>query len=238
MTPSVAKSPALALAVDWLASGKIVAYPTETVWGLAVDSCSEAALQALRRWKGRREEQPISILVPDVASLEALGFELSLAASALAQKFWPGPLTLVLPCRAALARRFARGIARDDGAVGVRCSSHPEARALARAALNAGLGPITTTSLNRSGNPSLQTLAEVRELCAREPDGAELFVLAPDASCDAECSEALRTGGAPSTVLDLAAPNLEILRSGAIAWDAIVQTLDEARKTKKAEEEK
>lgn len=225
---------ALAAAIEQLRDVKLVAYPTETVWGIAADSYSEAAMQALRSWKGRtgteRETQPISVLVPDAASLKALGFTLSPAAKRLAEKFWPGPLTLVLPCAASRASRFARGLARADCAVGVRCSPHPLATALARAALAAGLGPITSTSLNRSGGPPLQTLAEVRELCARLSDPHEIFVLAPDAGPDASfacASEA--AGGVPSTVLDLAGPSPKILRPGAIAWDAIAKTLDEVK---------
>lgn len=223
---NVAEGAALDCAVAQLAAHKLVAYPTETVWGLAVDSRSEVALQALRRWKGRtgtqREAQPISILVPDAAVLDTLGFALSPAVQRLVEKFWPGPLTLILPCRKA----FAQGIARDDGAVGVRCSSHPVARALAQAALAAGLGPITTTSFNRSGASPLQTLDEVRELCAREADGAELFVLALDRALGAESFADFQGNGAPSTVLDLASPSLKVLRSGAISEEAIRQTLD------------
>lgn len=225
---------ALARAVAQLAANKLVAYPTETVWGLAADSRSEVALQALRSWKGRAETQPISILVPDAAALESLGFELLPAAQRLMEKFWPGPLTLILPCR----KEFARGIARGDGAVGVRCSSHPVSRALAQAALAAGLGPITTTSLNRSGAPPLQTLDEVRELCARAADDAELFVLAPDSVSGAESSADFRSDGAPSTVFDLASPSPRVLRSGAIAEDVIRQVLDTVLTPKNVESEK
>lgn len=237
---------ALAAAIEQLRDAKLVAYPTETVWGIAADSFSESAMQVLRRWKGRPESQaiaiekasqpgqphelqPVSIVVPDASFLDALGFALSPAARRLAEKFWPGPLTLVLPCPTLRTSRFARGIARADGAVGVRCSPHPLATALARAALEAGLGPITSTSLNRSGEPPLQTLAEVRELCARLSDPHEIFVLAPDAVPDASFACANEAGGVPSTVLDLAGPSPKILRPGAIAWDAIAKTLDEVK---------
>lgn len=242
-----AQNAALVAAIAQLRTAKLVAYPTETVWGLAADSSSESAMQALRRWKGRpeisespaiaiekarqeeqpHELQPVSIVVPDASFLETLGFELSPAVQVLAKKFWPGPLTLVLPCPTLRASRFARGIARADGAVGVRCSPHPVAAALARAAFEAGLGPITSTSLNRSGEPPLQTLAEVRELCARLSDPHEIFVLAPDVVPDASFPCASEAGGVPSTVLDLAGPSPTILRPGAIARGAITQILDE-----------
>jgi len=74
----------------------LVAFPTETVWGLAALARSHAALEALRAWKGRDTDQPISLLVPDAQSLEALGFEVPLRAREWMDCHWPGPLTLVV----------------------------------------------------------------------------------------------------------------------------------------------
>jgi len=108
-------------AVDWVREGGLLAFPTETVWGLGVDSRSEGALRRLQHWKGRDASAPISILIADADCLDPLGFEPSDAAWHLIKNFWPGPLTLVLRCRGS----FAPGVSRPDGAVGVRCSSHP-----------------------------------------------------------------------------------------------------------------
>jgi L-threonylcarbamoyladenylate synthase len=172
--------------------GELVAYPTETVWGLAADARSETAVEKLYTWKGRAPQQPISLLVSDYSELERLGAEPAPLAARLAAKFWPGPLTLVVRC----ARGFARGIASGDGGVGFRCSPHPVARALAREA-----GVITATSFNRSGAPACATRAEA-EACA---NGEVALVAGEDAS-----------GAAPSSVVDASGAKLRVLREGAI----------------------
>ena len=90
-------------AVERLAEGGLVAYPTETVWGLAADASNPAAVERLRSWKGRAAAQPISLL-----AAAADGLALPPAGRALAAAFWPGPLTLVAPARLALASGIAR----------------------------------------------------------------------------------------------------------------------------------
>src|SRR2546425_534209 len=99
----------LADAVAWIAQGGVLAYPTETVWGLGADARSDTAISRLRAFKGRSGAAPISILVTGAGALAALGFRVDAAAERLAREFWPGPLTLVLPCEAA----FAAGLARE-----------------------------------------------------------------------------------------------------------------------------
>jgi len=193
---------ALESALARLAAGGLLAFPTETVWGLGADARSDAALARLREWKGRRDEQPIALLVPDLAALEPLGAELSEAARRLAAAFWPGPLTLVLRC----AARFAAGVAGPGGSVGFRCSAHPAARALARAAWDAGCGPVTATSLNRSGEAPAQTRAEAAALCRGE--GAPLLLEGPWP--DAGTSP-------PSSVVDCTRTVPRVLREGALS---------------------
>ena len=105
-------------AVEWLMGGGLLAYPTETVWGLGADATSEPALARLLRWKGRDSGDPVSILIDAPSALAPLGFDVGRVAHRIAEAFWPGPLTLVLSG----ALRFAPGVARSDGAVGVRCS--------------------------------------------------------------------------------------------------------------------
>ena len=190
-----------------LAAGELLGFPTETVWGLGADPGSEAAQARLRAWKGRSGTQPIALLVPDLAALEALGAELGEPARRLAAAFWPGPLTLVLRCRA----RFAEGIAGAGGGVGFRCSPHPAAQALARAARDAGLAAVTATSLNRSGAPPARTLAEARLLCAGAGAPRLLEGSWPDAG-----------GGAPSSVVDLRAGALRVLREGDLKAERLI----------------
>jgi len=182
----------------------LVAFPTETVWGLAALARSHAALEALRAWKGRDTDQPISLLVPDAQSLEALGFEVPLRAREWMDRHWPGPLTLVMPCRGV----FAGGVSRGDGAVGVRCSSHPAAAELARAALDAGLGPITATSLNASGEAPARSRAEAHSFCAERRARGEVALYA----CDRDAG-----GAEPSTVVDVCGAEPQLLRVGALA---------------------
>jgi L-threonylcarbamoyladenylate synthase len=197
----------------WLRSGGLLAYPTETVWGLGADATAEPAVARLLRWKGRGDADPLAILIETASDLSSLGIEVGRAAKRLAGLFWPGPLTLVLPCH----RRFAHGVSRADGAVGVRCSSHPLATALARRLRREGVGPITATSLNRSGAPPARTRAEAESLCGGEPDQPRLL----------EVKGAESGGDAASTVVDLAGPRPVVLRWGAVAADALEPVLAE-----------
>ncbi|MBW2695132.1 MAG: L-threonylcarbamoyladenylate synthase [Deltaproteobacteria bacterium] len=210
------EAPDVAAAVAHLAQDGLVAFPTETVWGLAACARSSAAMNALRSWKGRDADQPVSLLIADAAVLAAEGLELSPLARRIIAAFWPGPLTLVIPARVIPAQAIpaqaipadaalAAGVARDDGAVGVRCSSHPVAAALAGAAARAGLGPLTATSLNRSGQPPARDEAAARALCA-----GQRAPLVLDTGGDAV------SAGPPTSVLDLTQDPPRILRVGAI----------------------
>jgi L-threonylcarbamoyladenylate synthase len=126
--------------------------------------------------------------------------------------FWPGPLTLVLNCRS----RFAPGVSRHDGAVGVRCSSHPISAALARRLAAEGVGPITATSLNRSGATPAATLEQVREICGAGSESPRCLAV--------EGAEA--GGGGESTVIDTTGPELVVLRWGALAKPDLASVLE------------
>ncbi len=197
-------------AVARLRAGGLVAYPTETLYGVGVDARSEAAVEALRAWKGRAADQPLSVLVPDAAALESLGCALGRDARRLAAAFWPGPLTLVLDC----AARLAAGVA--NGGLGVRCSPHPVARRLAERAAAAGVGPVTSTSLNRTGAPPARTRAEARALCASGPGGA-----AGGAPWLLDAPGSPEPGGIASTVVDARGGRLRVLREGAVPEAAL-----------------
>ncbi|MGH0034444.1 MAG: L-threonylcarbamoyladenylate synthase [Myxococcota bacterium] len=197
------------IALSHLAAGGLVAFPTETVWGLAALARRPESLEALLRWKGRGPAHPIAVLVTGPSEVERLGFEPGPVGRSLAAEFWPGPLTLVAR-PGAHALRLAPGVARDDGAVGFRCSSHPFAAALARAAEARGLSPLTATSLNRSGAPPAGDRGAAHALC-RGP-GAPLVW--PSRGGDA-------LGEAPSTVVDVTGDRPVVLRAGAIAPERI-----------------
>ena len=202
-------------AVRWLGSGGLVAYPTETVWGLAAAADSELAIERLRAWKQRPDAAPVAILVDGVEDALALGCELGLAARRLASAHWPGPLTLVVACQ----RHFAAGVARADGAIGLRCASHPLAGALSRRARREGVGPITATSLNRHGEPPARTRDDAARLC-EAADAPRLLAV--------EGAEA--GGDAASTVVDATGLRTLVLRWGAVPRDEIEPLLSgEAR---------
>jgi L-threonylcarbamoyladenylate synthase len=198
-------------AVAHVAAGRLLAFPTETLWGLGADARSEEAVARLRSWKKRDDDQPLSVLVTGADALPALGIDAARLARELADTFWPGPLTLVLPCR----QRFAIGVARADGALGVRCSPHPVAGALARALQAAGVGPITATSLNRHGDPPARTRADAATACSSGDDAPLLFA-----------GDGLDAGGGrPSTVVDLTGAKPVVLRWGALGRDFLVPLL-------------
>jgi len=195
-------------AVARVASGELLAYPTETVWGLAADARSDAAVAELWRFKGRDSDAPVSILVSGAEALEPLGFAPGESAQRALSALWPGPLTAVLPCRG----RFAAGVARADGAVGLRCSPHPDAAALAQACDRAGAGPVTATSCNRSGEPAAADRAAARSVCG----DAVALLAGGDAG-----------GGEPSTVVDFTGPRPRVLRWGGVDKTALASLLGE-----------
>ena len=119
-----------------------VAYPTETVWGLGACADRPEAIDRLMAWKGRASEAPLAVLTPSADSVADLGCRLEGRALVLAEHFWPGPLMLVLSCD----RSWAKGVAGAGNALGVRCSPHPIAMALAEGLHAAGFGPLTSTS--------------------------------------------------------------------------------------------
>jgi L-threonylcarbamoyladenylate synthase len=200
-------------AARWLAAGGLVAYPTETVWGLGADARSGEATARLRRWKGRATDDPVAVLVQSAAAARAQGFELGRAAARLAEAFWPGPLTLVVPSRLSLAP----GVARADGAVGLRCSSHPLVGALLRRLSRQGAPLVTATSLNRSGEPAAARAQQARALCGPGPDEPHLL--------DVPGAE---TGGdLASTVVDCCGGEPRVLRAGAIGEEELAPLLRE-----------
>lgn len=175
-------------------AGGIVACPTETFYGLLADAWSASAVGAIIALK-RRGPDPIALLAPDAASALALADALPSDARRLAERHWPGPLTLVVRTRAALPSGIVR-----DGTVGVRVPGASPALALTRAFG----GLLTATSCNVSGQPAARTDAEAR---AYFPEGLAAVVAGT------------APGQEPSTIIDATQPGLRVLRAGAIALD-------------------
>ena len=187
-------SAALADAVAALRAGHVIAFPTETFYGLGAAALTSAAVRHIFEVKGRPEDKPLLVLVDSIAMVERLAIEIPERARALMERHWPGALTLVLSARPDVPS----GVTAGSGTVGVRLSAHPVAQALVRA-----LGqPITAPSANPSGLPPPRTAAEV---VGYFPRGLAIVL---DGGATA--------GGAPSTVLDVTVDPPRVLRAGAV----------------------
>ena len=181
-------------AVKVIRGSGIVAIPTDTLYGLAASALDETAVAAVFALKGRPGGMALPLLLSSPHQLATYASDVSPLARALAGRFWPGPLTLVLPKAETVPDLVTGG--RDT--VALRVPDHEIPRAIVEA-----LGaPITGTSANRTGMPGLSTAADVR----RELGDSVDLVL--------DTGEA--TGGVASTILDLSGPHPRILRQGAI----------------------
>jgi len=143
-------------AADVIRAGGLVVYPTETIYALGADAGNAEAVQRLLAAKGRDDGRGMSVLVTDLGQAHALlGTNPGPEAVELARRWWPGPLTLVLPAAAGLPR----GLVGETGGVGLRCSSDPVAAALLKAA---GV-PLTATSANPSAVEPARSVQTARE---------------------------------------------------------------------------
>lgn len=187
-------------AAAWLAQGGIVAYPTDTVYGLAVDPASDTALHSLFDLKGRDPAMAVPLIASSRAQVEQAFGVLTGSSAALADTFWPGPLSLVLDAPSWVSPAVHGG----RGTAAVRVPDHGVARALAEAFG----GPVTATSANRSGAPPAVDVAALDWLAS------DARVLVVDGGAT--------SGGPPSTIVDARGPEPQCLRAGAIAWDRVL----------------
>jgi L-threonylcarbamoyladenylate synthase len=202
------------LAARLLRRGEVVAFPTETVYGLGGDAFNEAALQRIFTAKGRPADNPFILHLADATEINAVVSETTPAARQLMDAFWPGPLTVVLPKAARVPLLATAGLA----TVGVRVPSHPTARAF----LNACGVPVAAPSANLSGRPSPTTWPAVRA----DLDGRIACILTGEQTqVGLESTVVDCTGRAP-VVLRAGAVTLEQLR--AVRPETSVFTLDDA----------
>ena len=218
-TPSLPESipEAIERAMVRLREDGFIAYPTETVWGLGACADRARGVDRLMDWKGRASNAPMAVLVPSASEVVAIRCHRSAPVERLMAAFWPGPLMIIVPCD----ERWAKGVARADGALGLRCSPHPLAAGLSRAVLGAGLGPLTSTRLNRSGQPPASDSEQAARLVASGGETGSSEALAAPLLISVEDHDA--TGSKPSTVVDCTGEGFEILRDGAIDSDLIAQ---------------
>lgn len=192
----------LAPAVAWLRSGGVVAYPTDTLYGLAVDPRFASAVEALYAVKGRPAAAAIPLLAASLDQVQEWFGALGEQTERLARAFWPGPLSLIFDAPPALAPAVHAG----THTVAVRVPDHALARALAQA-----LGcPITATSANRSGEPPAASASALGALAADD----RVLVIEGGPT----------PGGPPSTIVDARGDALKLVRDGAITWERVLRS--------------
>ena len=199
----------IARGADAAARGELVAFPTETVYGLGADAGSDAAVARIFAAKGRPSDHPLIVHVTDTdqgaAGVAYFTAGVPEFARKMMQAFWPGPLTLILP------RRADRGAAAAGGqdSIGLRCPSHPVAQALLKACLDAGVMGLAAPSANQFGRVSPTTAAHVRG------EFDEGLLILDGGAC---------TVGIESTIVDCTRGAPVLLRPGAITWEQVIAT--------------
>lgn len=192
-----------AVALEWAAAairrGGLVAFPTDTLYGLAADPFNAEAVRRVFAAKGRAAGRALLLVAADPAQVASQLGPLTPLALALAEEFWPGPLTLLV----AAPKSLAKGVAGDTGSVGVRVPAYAVARELCRAAGRL----LTATSANVSGQPASNDPDDVAASL-----GPRIEVLLDGGRC---------AGGPASTVVDATGPVARLVRAGAIPWDEV-----------------
>lgn len=187
----------MAAALGALADGRIVGIPTDTVYGLAADPFRPGATERLFEAKRRSRDVDLPVLVASIDQAMSLTTAVPDVAAALMRRYWPGPLTLVLPRRPDLTADLGE----DEATIGIRCPAHPVPLALC-----AKGGPIATTSANLHGEPTSQTAEEV---------------VAVFGDAVAVVLDGGRRAGSPSTVVDCTGTEPRLLREGRVAWSEV-----------------
>jgi L-threonylcarbamoyladenylate synthase len=186
-------------AVYVLKRGGVIGYPTETVYGLAVDAYNEDALRKLFMIKEREMNKPISLLVRDVAMVEAVASRIPPVALSLIRGYWPGALTIIF----AASERCSPILTGQSGKIGVRISPHRIVQTL----LDAFKNPITATSANLSGMPSVVDSHEVYRVFRGKIDLVIDGGTAP--------------GEGESTVIDVTVSPPKVLREGVVKFGGV-----------------
>lgn len=191
------------IAADIIKNGGLVAIPTETVYGLGANGLNEDAVARIFQVKGRPQDNPLILHVADASQMELFAHDIPESAYRLAEAFWPGPLTMILPARDTVPKRTTGG--RDT--VGIRCPDSDVTRAIIR---SAGV-PIAAPSANTSGKPSTTTAEHV----LHDHDG-KIEAVVDGGACRV---------GVESTIVDLTEDPPRLLRPGGITPEQLVKVL-------------
>ncbi|MFA5811470.1 MAG: L-threonylcarbamoyladenylate synthase [bacterium] len=191
----------IARAVEYLRKGQVIAYPTETIYGLGADVLERKAVKRIYDLKSRDYGLPISILVGDLSMLRQVVAKVPDRALPLMRRFWPGALTILFPA----SDLIPKGLVTNTGRVGIRISSHPVA-----AALVGQFGrPITTTSANLSGFPPSLSVKHVQKYF-----GEKIPCILDGGECEPSRG---------STVVDIGDDTMRIVRDGAVPADEVIK---------------
>ena len=192
--PDWAGPDVVALITAVLGKGGVMAYPTDTYYGLGASCFSKKAVRRIYQLKKRETAKPLSILVSDLEMVRSLAVGIPRLFWQLAEEFWPGPLTLILKA----SSRLPEEILGAEGSVGIRLPALPWLRGL----ISKAAFPITGTSANISGG--------------KEIDNPEEVIASFSGKIDLIVDGGKTEGGLPSTVVDLTSPDPVILREGAV----------------------
>lgn len=191
---NISEETVLCRAAEILVQGGVIAYPTETFYGLGADATNEKAIQKIYDLKGRNFNNPISVIIDKEENLYPLADEVPAAALMLMKTFWPGPLTIVFKA----SGKISSLLTAQTGKIGIRISSHAGATVIAQK-----LGhPLTATSANLSGTPECSTAFEVANQIGNKIDAIVDLGQTP--------------GGKGSTIIDVTVNPPQILREGVI----------------------
>ncbi len=202
MLLAASDSRSVAEAAEQLAAGDLVAFPTETVYGLGARADDDAAVAKIFAAKGRPSEHPLIVHVADAAHACAFAAEWPQLAERLAAAFWPGPLTLIVPRREGIAAAAAGG----QNTIGLRCPAHPLAHALLVQCAARGVPGVAAPSANRFGRISPTTAAHVVQ------EFGDTVTVLDGGACDV---------GIESAIVDCSRGTPVLLRPGALTREAL-----------------
>lgn len=208
-TNETERAEGLAHAQKALAAKQVVVMPTDTVYGIAADAFSPQAVATLLAAKGRGRNMPPPVLIPRIGTMEGLATEIPYDARKLAEKYWPGPLTLIFHAQPSLTWDLGDTI----GTVALRVPDDQLALDLLTIT-----GPLAVSSANRTGQPAAQTAAAAREQLG---ESVEVYLEAGFRPLEGE-------EGVPSTIVDATGVRLKVVREGAISLAEIQKIVPSA----------
>ena len=193
-------------AAQYILDGQVIAYPTETIYGLGADVFNRKAVKKIYDLKARDYGLPIAILVSSTQMLRELVTAIPERAEALMRRYWPGPLTILFEVN----EKFPKSLVTNTGKVGVRISSHPIVAALVAQAGR----PITTTSANLSGFPPSLNVKHLQKYF-----GEKIPCIVDGGECEPSRG---------STVVDVTQETMRIIREGTIPAEEIIRTFQQS----------